>query len=44
MNLWVRWKKAVKSVLTLHPQDEDDAEDIGGKTGDNYAGDNYAMP
>ena len=33
---WVRWKKPVKSVITLDPEDVEDAQDIRNNTGDNY--------
>ena len=36
MILWVTWKKAVKSAITLDLEDVQGAEDIGGNAGDNY--------
>ena len=36
MTLWVRWKKPVKSTITLDPKDEEDAKDVEGKTDDSY--------
>ena len=36
MTLWVRWKKPVKSTITLDTEDLEGAQDIGGNTGDNY--------
>lgn len=38
MMLWVRWKKPVKSIVTLHPEDLEEAQYILGNTGDNYIG------
>ena len=32
MTLWVRWKKHVKSVITLDPEDVADAQNIGNST------------
>ena len=34
MTLWVRWKKHVKSVITLDPEDVGDAQNIGNSTDD----------
>ena len=34
MTLWVKWKKSVKSVLTLDTRDFEYAQDIGNNTGD----------
>ena len=36
MTLWVRWKKHVKSSITLDPEDVEGAQDIRDNTGDNY--------
>ena len=36
MTLWVRWKKPVKLAITLDPEDAEGAQDIRGKTSDNY--------
>ena len=34
MTLWVKWKKSVKSVLTLDARDFEYAKDIGNNSGD----------
>ena len=34
--LWVRWRKPVKSTITLDPEDLEGGQEIGGNTGDNY--------
>ena len=36
MTLWVRWKKPVKLAVTLDLEGPENAQDIGGNTGDNY--------
>lgn len=36
MALWVRWKKPVKSAITLHPKDQEDAKDVEGNADGNY--------
>ena len=36
MALWVKWKKPVKSAITLDPEDVEDTKDIEGNTDDNY--------
>ena len=36
MTLWVRWKKPVKLAVTLDLEGAENAQDIGGNTGDNY--------
>ena len=36
MTLWVRWKKPVKSAITLSPEDVEDAKDVEGNNNDNY--------
>ena len=34
MTLWIRWKKSVKLAITLDSEDVEDAQDVGGNTGD----------
>ena len=36
MTLWVRWKKPVKSALTLESENVEDTKDIEGNTVDSY--------
>ena len=34
MTLWVRWKKPIKPLIELDPEDLEDAQDIGGNADD----------
>ena len=34
MTLWVRWKKSIKPLIELDPEDLEDAQDIEGNVGD----------
>ena len=36
MALWVRWKKPVKSAITLDPESVDGSYDMGNNTSDSY--------
>ena len=36
MTLRVRWRKPIKSTITLDPEDLESAQEIGGNIGDNY--------
>ena len=36
MTLWVRWKKPIKPLIELYPEDLEDAQDIGCKAGDKW--------
>ena len=36
VTLWVRWKKPVKSAITIDPEDVEDDRDVEGNTDDNY--------
>ena len=36
VTLWVRWKKPVKSTITIDPEDVEDDRDVEGNTVDNY--------
>ena len=36
MTLWVRWKKPIKLLIELDPEDLEDAQELDGSTGDNY--------
>ena len=36
VTLWVRWKKPVKSAITIDPEDVEDDRDVEGNTVDNY--------
>ena len=33
----MRWKKPIKSLIELHPEDAENAQDIDGNTDDNYS-------
>ena len=36
MALWLRWKKPVKSAITLDPESVDGSYDMGNNTSDSY--------
>ena len=36
MTLWVRWKKPVKLLVTIEPEEVEDAQDIENHTADKY--------
>ena len=36
MTLWVRWKKPIKQLIELDPEDAKNAQELDDGTGDNY--------